>query len=144
MHYAIPLVAAVILTLVPQEWPTTQPQTQRVVRPQVGVQEQAVTPTRLQRSPFHKSVVFAIGKQRQAGKLTMRQAVRLRTAMMSPAFRERAKELAVIQMAFSGGEVPMNEAGFVDQTAIDWEGLATFLERLVPILLQLLAAYGGE
>jgi len=99
-------------------------------------------PTRIDVGAFGKSVMKAARKAKQKGTITRRQMLRLRVALLSPAFRQHAEDLAVIQMAFSGEDVPEKTAGGIDRTAIDWEGLAEFLERLVPILLALLDALG--
>ncbi len=97
-----------------------------------------------QRSAFHKGIVKAARQARKAGTITRGQQTKVQVAMLSPAFRKHAEDLAVIQMAFSGSdEVPMTEAGFVDRAAIDWDGLILFLEKLIPLILQLLEIFGG-
>ena len=95
-------------------------------------------------SKFRKSLVSAIAAARKAGKINARQAIRLRVATISPAFLEQAEELCVIQMAMSedGGVLPRTETGAVDKTAIDWEGFASFLERIIPLLLELFTRFG--
>ena len=91
------------------------------------------------RSDFHRSLVQAAHKMVRDGTLTRAKFVRLRVAMMSPAFRNYAEQLAVIQMAFSNSEnVPMTPDGTVDRTAIDWDSLADFLERIIPLILDLI------
>ncbi len=94
---------------------------------------------------FHREMIRAAGKLRVKGELTRGQVIRLRVAMLSPAFRQRAKELAVTQMVFSGSDepIPMNADGTIDETQIDWDKLADFLERLIPIVLQLLTIFGA-
>ena len=95
-------------------------------------------------NPFHREVIkAAVGAQR-AGKITRIELMKLRVAMLAPAFRERAEELALIQVSSSGEELPFkfNEDGSIDKASINWEGLAAFLERLVPIILMLLKAFG--
>ena len=94
---------------------------------------------------FKPSLLKAIAEGRKSGKLTLREAVRLRTACLSPAFVERAHELAVTQMAFSGESsdaVPMSEDGIIQVEGINWEGLAKFLEAFIPLLITLLKAFG--
>jgi hypothetical protein len=96
-------------------------------------------------SGFRSEIVKAIQKARQAGKINARQAVRLRTATLSPAFAAEAQALAVTQMAFSGENsehLPMSDEGVVQVDGINWAGLAKFLEALVPLLLTLLKAFG--
>lgn len=94
------------------------------------------------RDTFRQAVLKAARTARNRGTISRRDFLRLRVAMFSPAFRQHAQDLAVIQMAFSGDDVPETDDGQINQTAIDWEGLATFLERLLPLLLQLLDALG--
>ena len=94
---------------------------------------------------FRSNLSRAIVEQRKAGKITTRDAVRLRVAMLSPAFQDRAMDLAVAQVAFSGDvadAVPIDDEGVVQVEGINWAGLAKFLEALVPLLLTLLKAFG--
>lgn len=94
---------------------------------------------------FRGALAKAIRDARKSDKITARDAVRLRVAMLSPAFVERAHELAVSQVAFSGEEsefVPLDENGVVQTEGINWEGLAKFLEVFVPLLITLLKAFG--
>ena len=50
------------------------------------------------------------------------------------------------QMSFgesdSDAPLPRTETGAVDRAAIDWDSLIGFLERLLPLLLQLLDMFG--
>ncbi len=89
------------------------------------------------RTAFQKELVKAVRAQRKAKNLSAAQAIRLRVAITSPAFAKRAEDLAVIQMAFSD-DVPRTETGAIDRARINWEGLAKFLQALLPLLLQLL------
>lgn len=97
-----------------------------------------------QRTKFHNALSKAIKQRRQRGEISGIQAIKLRVALFSPAFRKRAEDLAVTQLVFSAGEPPMplDTNGRVDRTSIDWDGLAGFLERLLPLLLQLLEFLG--
>jgi len=96
------------------------------------------------RSDFREAINKASRNLVQSGKITRRESLRLRIAMLSPAFRQHAEELAVIQMYYSGDDgVPMTADGMVDVASIDWEGLIAFLERLIPIIVQLLEIFGG-
>lgn len=102
-------------------------------------------PLQTARDSFRSNLVKAVAKERKAGKITMRDAVRLRVAMMSPAFIERAHDLAVTQVAFSGEAseaIPMSDDGTIQVEGINWEGLAKFLEAILPLLLTLLKAFG--
>lgn len=94
---------------------------------------------------FKSALLKGITSARKAGNITVFQALRLRIACMSPAFVERAEELAVVQIAFSGQEseqVPVNDDGSIDVAGINWEGLIKFMEAFIPLLLSLLQALG--
>lgn len=102
-------------------------------------------PIQVAEKGFRRSLLAAITKARQGGKINAREAMRLRVACFSPAFLEKAEELCVVQMAMSveGGEyLEFSEDGKVDTGRIDWEGLAGFLERIIPLLLDLFKAFG--
>lgn len=96
------------------------------------------------RSEFKKSLLDAISAARKADRITFREAVQLRVACISPAFVERAQELAVTQLAFSGESsehVPTVD-GVIQVDGINWEGLGKFLEVFIPLLIQLIKAFG--
>lgn len=93
------------------------------------------------RNPFRQALLKAADAAAKKGELRRLDVVRLRVATLSPAFLERAQELAVIQMASSGedlGDLPTDENGKIEVSRIDWEGLISFLERLVPLILKLI------
>ncbi|QEF98169.1 hypothetical protein Mal15_22170 [Stieleria maiorica] len=96
---------------------------------------------------FRRSVIKAARAAAKSGTITRRDALRIRVAMFSPAFREQAQDLCVVQMAFSGeaaaDELPRKANGEIDQAAIDWDQFASFLERIIPIILDLLIAFGA-
>ena len=94
---------------------------------------------------FHRELIRAASRMRAKGELSRGQVIKLRVAMLSPAFRQRAKELAVTQMVFSGSDepIPVSDDGTIDETQIDWDKFADFLERLLPIVLQLLTIFGA-
>lgn len=89
-------------------------------------------------NPFRQALVKSAVAAAKSGKIKRIELIRLRVATMSPAFLEHAQELAIIQMAFSGDEVPLGEDGSVDEAAIDWDKLASFLEKIIPLILQLI------
>jgi hypothetical protein len=97
---------------------------------------------------FNRNVIKSAVKAAKDGTITRRDVMRLRVAMLSPAFREQAQELAIVQMSASGSDalgsdaVPTDEDGRVIESAIDWDKLLSFIEKLIPILLQLLDAFG--
>lgn len=98
---------------------------------------------------FHRNVIRSAVKLAQEGTITRRDVVKLRVAMLSPAFREQAQDLAVVQMAASGDEnvgtdvIPVDEDGKIIETAIDWDKLLALIEKLIPIILKLIDAFGA-
>lgn len=95
---------------------------------------------------LHKVVIEAGIKAQRSGDITRLQLFRLRVAMLSPAFRDRVEDLAVVQiMASNEANIPLTvaEDGTIDRTAINWDELITFIERLLPLILQLIALFGG-
>lgn len=97
----------------------------------------------LDRSAFHKAINEAANEARKAGEITRVEQIRIRIAMMSPAFRKYAEQLAVIQMAFSGSEVPTDTNGNIDETAIDWGTVIPYLVKFLELLLELLQDFEG-
>tara|TARA_R100000152_G_C6774783_1_gene202766 strand:- start:208 stop:630 length:423 start_codon:yes stop_codon:yes gene_type:complete len=92
---------------------------------------------------FHRNVIRAAMELHKKGEIKRGQLMRLRICMLSPAFRQSAEELAITQMVFSGAEgVPMSADGVVDRSQIDWDALLEFLEKLVPIILQIISIFG--
>lgn len=102
-------------------------------------------PKAVARDSFRKNLVKAIEQARKDKKITIREAARLRVATISPAFVERAHDLAVVQIAFSAetsDAVPVDTEGVIQVEGIDWDGLIKFLEAFIPLLLSLLKAFG--
>ena len=96
--------------------------------------------------PFHRELIRAavkLSKKADSG-VSRRDVIRLRVAMLSPAFRERAEELAIVQLYFNGSELPTNPDGSIAVDEIKWDSSdwAAFLEKLVPIVLALLKLFG--
>jgi hypothetical protein len=94
---------------------------------------------------FRVQLRKAIRQAARDGKISRREARVLQVASISPAFCEQAKQLAIIQMAASGEAddyLPLDEDGNIDEGRIDWDGLIKFLEALLPLILQLLMAFG--
>ena len=94
---------------------------------------------------FRAELLRALPEARRSGKITATQAVRIRVAMISPAFAKHAEDLAVTQMVASGEDsdaIPRNADGSVNVAGINWEGLSKFLEAFIPLLLMLLKAFG--
>jgi hypothetical protein len=96
---------------------------------------------------FRRELVKAARRAATKGTITRREAVTVRIASFSPAFLERAQDLCVVQMAFSGDaavdDLPRKASGEIDKVAIDWGGFASFLEAILPLILQLIAAFGA-
>ncbi|MEZ6097236.1 MAG: hypothetical protein R3C03_23935 [Pirellulaceae bacterium] len=100
-------------------------------------------PTIAVHDSFRKSVISTAQEMVSRGEISRRDMVRIRIAMISPAFREQAKSLAVVELAASGSEALVyDSSGNVDVAAIDWEGLADFLQVFIPLLLELLLKLG--
>lgn len=93
---------------------------------------------------FRKELLKAIKSARKDGSITFFQAARLRVATWSPAFVEEAERVAVVQMAFSENAelLPYDADGKVETSRIDWEQFAEFLKVFIPLLLQILSAFG--
>lgn len=105
----------------------------------VAVQEETVG-----RSAFHDAVIKAAVNRRRAGEMTRAEVFKLRVAMLSPAFRDHCEDLAVIQMAASDSEnVPTDADGRIDRASIDWDAIIAFIEKLIPLILQLITLFGG-
>lgn len=98
------------------------------------------------RNGFQLALVKAVKESRKKGEMSNRQALRLRVAMLSPAFRKQAEDLAVTQMAFSGTDdpLPRGEDGKINRAGIDWDNLLVFLEKLLPFILQLLDMFASN
>lgn len=96
---------------------------------------------------FHRSVIQAAVQRVRAGEMTRRELIQLRVAMISPSFRQHAKDLAIIQLSASGSpsisKLPLTETGAIDEAAVNWEGLIAFLKELVPLIITLIQALGG-
>ena len=108
-------------------WATTgQP---AVEAPQEARQE-------LARPVFYAQVLRAIPAAVRDGTLSRRDALRLRFAMISPAFRSQCRQLAKIQVLSSGEQIPTS----MTNSEIDWSGdiWSEFFKLLLPILLELL------
>jgi hypothetical protein len=93
---------------------------------------------------FRRSLLSAANKSAKAGKIKRRQVLALRINTLSPAFLDAAKQVCVAQMYFSAADekyVPVTSDGHVDVDGIDWDALADFLERIVPIILQLIEIF---
>jgi hypothetical protein len=102
-------------------------------------------PIEKSRSEISVELIKAATTLQKKGEITRVQLLRIRVAMLSPSFRQKVEDLAVIQMAASGEDGPfsVDENGEIVRETIDWAGLAAFLEKLVPLVLMLIKAFGG-
>lgn len=99
------------------------------------------------RDSFRRSIIKALRAARQSNALTAGEALKIRVAMLSPSFRNHAKTLCLVQMASSTKSdlLPRNDDGTIDVEEVDrdWAGFTDFLERFVPLLLELLLCPGS-
>ena len=102
----------------------------------------------LSENKFRRALLKAAQTAAAKKEISRIQVIQLRVATLSPAFMVQAQRLAVVQMAFSGEDVPTDADGKIEVSRIDWEGLAAFLERIIPLILKLLDLFafngGGE
>ena len=93
---------------------------------------------------FSRSLIKAALKAHKDGNLKRTEVMRLRVAMLSPSFRQQAEDLCLIQIASSGEDSPFeySDDGTIIRTSIDWEGFAAFLEKVLPLILTMLKAFG--
>jgi hypothetical protein len=108
---------------------------------QVVAQEPVPVVQQVKVNKFRQALLKAADAAAKAGEIKRADVVRLRVATLSPAFLAQAERLAVVQMAFSGDEVPTLEDGRIDVAKIDWDALLAFLEKLIPIILELLQMF---
>lgn len=97
----------------------------------------------LNNNKFRQSLLKAANSAAKKGEFRRIDVIKLRVATLSPAFVEKAQELAVIQMAFSGEDVPLDADGKIEVSRIDWEGLIVFLERLLPLIIKLIDLFAS-
>ena len=92
------------------------------------------------KSEFRQAVAAAVKSARKKGEMSARQALKIRVALLSPAFQQRVEDLAVTQMAFAATDEPLPRTadGKVDRANINWSELLVFLEKLLPFILELL------
>ena len=110
-----------------------------------SVQKSSDLPIEKSRSEISVELIKAATSAQRKGEITRLQLVRIKVAMLSPSFRSKVEDLAVVQMAASGEDGPfsVDENGEIVRETIDWAGLAAFLEKLVPLVLMLIKAFGG-
>lgn len=118
-------------------WQTPAVTTVRVVPTAPATVQASATATAAatqasQRIEFRRELMAAAREARAAGDITIAEYFKLAVATRSPALCDNlmaaAHEAAI-------------EEGLATTQAIDWEGLADFLERLVPIIIQLIELF---
>lgn len=85
---------------------------------------------------FRKAYLTSIKKAQDAGQLTAGQAFRLRLASLSPSFCKYAEQVATIELVTSG------ELSVEKVNAIDWDSLADFIIKILPVILEFLKQLG--
>lgn len=108
--------------------------------PEAAVQTEIVEAS-VDRS-FHRSIIKAALVAQERGEISRLDVIRLRFAMLSPAFRKHAEDLAVLQMYFHDGNLPLNVDGTVNRSNIDWSKLMEYLIKLLPLFLEILRLLG--
>ena len=66
--------------------------------------------------------------------------------MLSPSVRARAEDLVVMDLAASGieGVYTLGADGKIDRSSIDWDQLLAFIEKLIPIILDLIKLFAVD
>ena len=89
-------------------------------------------------NPFRRALLKAAQTAAAKKEISRAQVIQLRVATLSPAFLAQAERLAVVQMSFSGEEVPTDADGKIEVGKIDWDALLAFIEKLLPLILKLI------
>ena len=122
-------------------------QTQPTVSKPVVVTQKDVTSVfkELSENKFRQQLIQAAVSAQKKNEISRLDLLRIRVASFSPSLIKKAEDLAVIQMAASGEEGPfsLDANGEIVRETIDWSGLATFLEKLIPLILELIRVFGG-
>ena len=94
---------------------------------------------------FRKTIIQASKKAFSDGEITRKQLLKIRLGTLSPAVLEKIEDVAIMQMAASGedlsGIVEVNSDGKINRASIDWNNLIDFVERLIPIILQIIQIF---
>lgn len=89
---------------------------------------------------FRASLLKAVDRARDVGSINKVQYLRLRIALLSPSFLRNAEDLAITE-AVSSGVLQTEADGSVDRVGIDWDAFADFLERIIPLILEILKMF---
>lgn len=116
----------------------------KVVKTSSQVSDRVFEVTASDNTKFRRAMAKALNASRKSDRISRTDAIKVRVAMFSPAFRDHVKKMCVVQMAFSENSevLPRTDSGEIDVASIDWEGFASFLERIVPLIMELLTAFG--
>jgi hypothetical protein len=87
------------------------------------------------RSDFRQSFLKAVKEAREADKITALQHGRLVIASLRP------RELANIEDWCQENAV---QEGLATPSAIDWDNLISFIEKLIPLIIQLIDLFGSN
>jgi hypothetical protein len=109
--------------------------------PEAAVKTEIVEAS-LTEKTFHRSVIKAALVSAERNEISRLDVLRIRMAMLSPAFRKHAEDLAVLQMYFHDGNIPLNVDGTVNRSSIDWSKLMEYLIKLLPLFLEILKLLG--
>jgi hypothetical protein len=127
-----------------QELRMSQPQP--AVKPAVVIPKDATSVFKeLSENKFRQQLIQVAVAAQKKGEISRLDLVRIRVASFSPSLVKKAEDLAIVQMAASGEDGPfsVDDNGEIVRETIDWVGLATFLEKLLPLILQLIKTFGG-
>ena len=132
--------------------PWVSAQELRISQPQPVAKQPTVIPKdatsvykELSENKFRQQLIQAAVAAQKKNEISRLDLLRIRVASFSPALIKKAEDLAIVQMAASGEDGPfsLDDNGEIVRETIDWAGLATFLEKLLPLILQLIKVFGG-
>jgi hypothetical protein len=92
---------------------------------------------------FHRQIVKATQEAAKRGEISRIDALKLRIAFLSPAFRQHAEDLAIVQMYFHDPmALPLSADGSIERANIDWSKLMDYLIKLLPLFLEIMRLIG--
>jgi len=114
--------------------------------PQPTVQEETREETAT--PGFRLNMLKAARKAYRDGKIDRRTFRRVRVGMLVPGVAKAAEDAAIMQLNSQNDPavdniLPIGEDGKIDRSGINWENLLAFLERLIPIILQIITIFAG-
>jgi hypothetical protein len=98
------------------------------------------------KSEFSNAVIQAAVSAQKKGQIKRLELLQIRLAMLSPSVRARAEDLVVMDLAASGieGVYTLGADGKIDRSSIDWDQLLAFIEKLIPIILDLIKLFAVD